>query len=681
MIAPAPVGGVCLERVMIGLRLRWLAVLATFVAGAAAAQPLAPAPKTPPAPAASAPLPAQPSASASLTRADLESWLDGFMPYALERGDIPGAVVAVVKDGQPLLIKGYGYADLATKAPVTADTLFRPGSVSKLFTWTAVMQLVGQGKLDLDRDVNDYLDFKIPARPGGPVTLRRLMTHTAGFEETVQNLLVTDVKRVEPLSQALKDWIPNRVYPVGDRQAYSNYGAALAGYIVQRVSGEPYEQYVERHILSPLDMTHSTMREPLPAQLQPFMSKGYPSASNGKAQAYELISLSPAGALAASGSDMAKFMIAQLADEKGAGLLLAPDVAHTMHHTFTTSIGPLNRMALGFYESNLNGHEIISHGGDTNWFHSDLNLFLDDGVGIFINMNSPGREAAAHQVRGALLRAFADRYFPGPTPSGAVTPQMAKEHAQMFAGVYQSSRASFSDFASLADFIGQNTVTAMPDGTIVVSNLVGLNGQPHKWREIAPFIWKNVDGQDRLAVIVKDGKVVRFSGDELAPIMEFDRVPWTISSAWLMPALVAGLAALALTLILWPVAVLARRKYGAAFALRGSAAASHRAVRIGALAPLLVAGGWTAIIVLGLENLELFGPPFAPWIAALGVLGPIALLAALATALWDAVEIWRGRRGWRSWFARLWSLVLVLSVGVTIWVVLAFHLYGLNSHY
>ena len=124
---------------------------------------------------------------AALNRADVEAWLDGFMPYALERGDIAGAVVVVVKDGQVLLQKGYGYADVAKRTPVDPETtLFRPGSVSKLFTWTAVMQLVEQGKLDLDADVNEYLDFEIPARDGKPVTLRQIMTHTAGLEETAR---------------------------------------------------------------------------------------------------------------------------------------------------------------------------------------------------------------------------------------------------------------------------------------------------------------------------------------------------------------------------------------------------------------------------------------------------------------------------------------------------------------
>ena len=197
-----------------GLHRRWLSMFVALLAPAAVAQPLGPTVKPPPA---APPAVAQAPASSGhvLDRTDVEAWLDGFMPYALGRGDIPGAVVAVVKDGQPLLVKGYGYSDVAKKTPVEPDTIFRPGSISKLFTWTAVMQLVGEGKLDLDKDVNAYLDFKIPDRPDGPITLRRLMTHTAGFEETIQGLINSDPKRFRPLAAAMKDWIPERMYKAG----------------------------------------------------------------------------------------------------------------------------------------------------------------------------------------------------------------------------------------------------------------------------------------------------------------------------------------------------------------------------------------------------------------------------------------------------------------------------------
>lgn len=188
---------------------------------------------------------ASPRATHELTTQDLSAFLAGFMNAELQRDDIGGAVVSVVKDGKVLFEKSYGYADLAKKRPVSPeDTLFRPGFVSKLVTSTAVMQLAEQGKLDLDRDVNDYLDFKIPATCAQPVTLRRILTHTAGFEEVVKKLFVSTPAEMIPLAQYLSTHVPARIYPSNTLGAYANYGLALAGYVVQRVSGEPFDENV-----------------------------------------------------------------------------------------------------------------------------------------------------------------------------------------------------------------------------------------------------------------------------------------------------------------------------------------------------------------------------------------------------------------------------------------------------
>src|SRR5690242_5295879 len=188
-----------------------------------------------------------PQQSHALTKVDVEAWLDGFMPSSLQRNDVAGAVVVVVSDNQVLLAKGYGYADVAAKKPVDPKTtLFRAGSVSKLYTWTAVMQLVEQGKIDLDADVNNYLDFKIPERDGKPVTMRNIMQHTAGFEEQAKDIMSAD-PNAPTFEALLKRWIPHRVFAAGTTPAYSNYGASLAGYIVQRISGEPFNAYIEKH--------------------------------------------------------------------------------------------------------------------------------------------------------------------------------------------------------------------------------------------------------------------------------------------------------------------------------------------------------------------------------------------------------------------------------------------------
>src|SRR5947208_2438424 len=207
----------------------------------------------------------QPSPPPALTRADFETFLDALIPSQLQNRNIAGAVVSVVKDGQVLFQKGYGYADFEAKKPVLPDkTLFRPGSISKLFTAIAVMQLVEQGKLELDRDVNGYLDFAIPKTYPDPVTLRQLLTHTAGFEDTLKNLFVAHESDLKPLRTYLVNQMPARIFAPGKVPSYSNYGFTLAGYIVERVSGERFERYIENHILKPLRMTNSTFDQPLP---------------------------------------------------------------------------------------------------------------------------------------------------------------------------------------------------------------------------------------------------------------------------------------------------------------------------------------------------------------------------------------------------------------------------------
>ena len=188
-----------------------LIALGGFAAVAADVPPTTLAPKVPaPAtsllsPPANAPAAPTPNAGHALTAEDVGAYFDGLMPDALNRADIAGAVVVVVKDGQPLFERGYGVMDVKSRRPVDPETtLFRPGSVSKLFGWTAVMQQVEAGKIDLDADINKYLDFKIPPRDGKPVTMRNLMTHSAGFSDAGKDLILTDPKRVKDLGAIVR---------------------------------------------------------------------------------------------------------------------------------------------------------------------------------------------------------------------------------------------------------------------------------------------------------------------------------------------------------------------------------------------------------------------------------------------------------------------------------------------
>ena len=606
-----------------------------------------------------------------LNRPDLEAWLDGFMPFALARSDIAGAVVVVVKDGQVLLEKGYGLADVAGRQPVDPQrTLFRPGSVSKLLTWTAVMQLVQQGKLDLDRDINAYLDFKVPAYEGQPITLRNIMTHTSGFEESARFTLTGQPMALGPL---MKDTLPRRIFAPGKTPAYSNYATALAGYIVQRRSGMPFDEYIERNIFQPLGMAHSSFRQPLPPALGSSLSKAYELAS-GDPQPFEFVGPAPAGSLSATGSDMGKFMIAHLAD---GGPLLRPATARMMHGTTLPILPPLHRMALGFYQEDINGQRVIGHGGDTQLFHSNLSLFLDQNVGLFVSLNSAGANGASRPLRNALFQGFANRYFPGPAePTVAgVDAETAKQHVRMMAGTYANSRGFKTNFLSILNLLQPTTMGVSPDGSLSATSVTGLASQPRRWIEVAPFVWRDLGSGDRIAAQVTNGRVTRWSFDEVSPFMMFDRVPWQLDSAWLLPVFMIGLAIVAIAAITWPAGAIARRRYGAAQPFEGRRLLIQRLTHGFAWGVLLVLAGWMTYVTVGFANLPLLGGPLDPLLWLLQILSPIVFVGLFALCAWMA---WKERRGW---FAKLWSVLLLLGSLAVLWVALGFHLIGFGTNF
>ncbi|MEP6885916.1 MAG: serine hydrolase domain-containing protein [Gammaproteobacteria bacterium] len=613
-----------------------------------------------------------------LTTEDAESWLDGYMPYALHTGDVAGAVVVIVKNGQVLLEKGYGYADVANRTSVDPKTtLFRFGSVSKLFTWTAVMQLVEQGKIALDSDVNQYLDFVIPPRDGKPVTMRNIMTHTAGFEERLTGLIGVESDGVVPLGDFLKQYIPQRIFAPGGTPAYSNYGAALAGYIVARVSGLSFDDYLDQHLFAPLEMANSTFRQPLPASFKPELSKAY-AAGSLPAQPFEIVGPAPAGSLTSTGDDMAHFMIAHLQNGRyGSNQILKSATAEQMHGSALTILPGVNRMLLGFYEDNYNGHRVIAHGGDTQWFHSDLHLFLDDGVGLLISVNSIGKDGAAQGIRSTLFHEFSDRYFPGAAPASTVDAKTAAEHARMIAGRYQGSRRAETTFVNLLYLILQPTVSDNGDGTISVSSSTSPSGIPLKWREIAPFQWREDGSKDQLGARVADGRVVRLSFGEFAPIEMYDRVPWWKSAGWWLPVLALSLGALVLTCLAWPISALTRRHYRVAPPLSGLDAKAQRFVRIACVAVAVAFLSWVGLAFAMTSILDLISK-LNGCVMLLRVLSPFAFLGGAGIGLWNA---WAVLKSHRRWYAKLWSVVLATSLLALLWAAFTVHLISFKSGY
>jgi CubicO group peptidase (beta-lactamase class C family) len=613
-----------------------------------------------------------------LTAEDADAWLDGYLPYALHSGDIAGAVVAIVKDGKVLTERGYGFSDIEKRTSVDPKkTLFRPGSVSKLLTWTAVMQLVERGKINLDADVNQYLDFKIPAFDGQPVTMRNIMQHTAGFEEQAKGILSDDPKSPS-FETLLKAGVPKRVFAPGSTPSYSNYGASLAGYIVQRLSGEPFDAYIEKHIFAPLDMQLSSFRQPLPANLIPLMSKGYPRAS-ADPKPYEIIGPAPAGSLAAPAEDMAHFMIAHLqGGEYNGQRILSAATAEQMHNSPLTVLPPLNRMELGFFETNINGHEVIAHLGDTDSFHTSLHLYMQEGVGFYVSFNSLGKDGAAGKLRNALFFDFSDRYFPAPPPATRVAAKTSAAHAAALAGSWANSRSSKSNFLAALDLVGQTHLSVNDKGELVTPPFPGLNGEPRHWIEYEPFVWRDRDSHERLAAKVVDGKAVRFSIDELSPFIVFDRAPWYQDTSWLLPVFIASTTALLLTAIFWPISAIVRKRYGTALPLQGPSLRAYQLSKIGAVAIITAIAAWGLTIGSMLSDFNELSSQFDGFLYFTQALGIIGFIGGFILILQNLNAVWAGPRHWP---ARVWSIILTLSGFFVLWVAFVFKLLRMGANY
>jgi CubicO group peptidase (beta-lactamase class C family) len=637
-----------------------------------APSPLISAPSPPPANVPAVGPQPSPAAAPELTRADFETFLDALIPSQLQNRNIAGAVVSVVKDGQILFQKGYGYTDVEEKKPVLPDqTLFRPGSISKLFTATAVMQLVEQGKLDLDRDVNDYLDFAIPKTYPEPVTLRQLLTHTGGFEETLKNLFVAHESDMKPLRTYLVNEMPARIFSPGKVPSYSNYGFTLAGYIVERVSGEKFERYIENHILKPLGMNNSTFDQPLPAQLAPQMSKGYLSASK-KPRDFEFVQAAPAGALSTTAADMTRFMLAFLQDGTVDGVaILKPETVRQMQ-TRQFELQPMIcGLGITFMEYWMNPVRAIGHGGDTVYFHSDMVLVPDAHVGYFISYNSLGKNVGGG--RGEILRAFMNRYFPHSAESRVdVDAGTQKSDGRKVSGVYDGTRRGETTFLKLLALVGRFRVSGDKDGILTVEGNKNQSGELKKWKEIAPLVYREVDGSEKIAFRSDTSGKVR----EMLPfpaIYEGQRVSWYASKTFVGVVIGGNLLLALLTVLLWPIAVVIRKRYQRPLFTAKSDRAFYFVSRIVCLGELILVLVPVIVFSQGLEHVVILGDAINPWLQAFHIFGWL-LMAGVGVLLIAAVRFGR-LAGHGLWF-RAHAILLAIggiAFGVFAW---QYHLLG-----
>jgi len=612
---------------------------------------------------------------ASLEAKDAEVFFDGLIPYALDQAGMVGAAVSVVKDGQILFAKGYGYADLAAGRPVDADTtLFRQGSVSKLFAWTAVMQLVEQGKLDLDADVNRYLDFAIAREFNRPITLRNLLTHTAGFEDISRGIYANGAADLRPLAEGIKRMpVPARIFAPGTRTAYSNYGAALAGYIVERVSGESFERYVEQHILAPLDMRSSTFRQPVPNAMRGELAAGYRALSNPVPEPFAFVQAIPAGALSATVTDMARFLIAHIQlGGVGEHRILSPQTAQLMHAPQFRPAPDRNAACFGFFEANRNGWRIIGHIGDVGTFHAGLFFVPETGYGIVVALNSSGereRKLGSDVVRNEIFERFFDRYLASRLTSEP-TVASARADSERVAGYYGTTRRNDSSWRFMAAFDDADEVRALPDGTLEVSSRLLPSGVPKRWREVGSLVYREVGGPAHLSFVPNpDGSIAYFISDDYPPVILFERLGGLRGLGLLQPLLYTAFGLCLVASLAWCLTMIRRRR----LAPNEIAAGVRRwwiISRIAYSIQCLMLVGWFIFLVSGLAALSRGGSLMPLMLlrglsilAVAGALPAVAnviaiLLSPAASVKTRAIEAaFAGAASFLAWFALTYAMV------------------------
>jgi CubicO group peptidase (beta-lactamase class C family) len=506
-----------------------------------AVRPAAPAPAQT---RAAVPVSTAPAPAHALTSADLEAFFDGMFPLQLERSDVAGASVLVMQNGNVLLQKGYGFADMKTKKPVDpATTIFRLASISKLFTWISIMQLEEQGKVNLDADVNQYLDFAIRPAFGRPITLRNLMTHTGGFEEMSDDILLTDPKKAPTLRDDLIANQPMRIFPPGQIPAYSNYGVGLASYIVQRVSGEPFPQYVQEHIFAPLKMTNSSFDQPVAKPLATAVSEGYRGDTTKPPVGFEIFSPVGAGGVSSSAADMGRFGQALLnGGELDGQHILKPETLAEMWTPQFQANPELPPICMGFYEDWRNSLRWIGHEGDLIAFHSLFFVEPQQKLVLFVSYNSAG---GGGKPRPEIIDNFSDRYFPGAPP--VKYPQNWPAEMRGIVGQYETTRRADSTKWRLLTLGGQATAAVSRDGELTITGFKDLRGHIIKWKPVARDLWQAEGDQQRLyAIRDANDRVVRLAFD--FPGVQMQRAPWYADNRWLSPSLGTAYGILVLVL-------------------------------------------------------------------------------------------------------------------------------------
>ncbi|AZK47569.1 serine hydrolase [Paenibacillus lentus] len=421
---------------------------------------------------------------------EVAQFLDNFFAESEIKENLAGAVVVVVKGEKMLAKKGYGYADMERKLPVEPDrTVFRIASASKVITAMAVMQLAEREKIDLNADLSEYLGgVRIPNQTGTPLTMRNLLTNSTGFDYgDTSELTTADLNREVSLTSFIKNSIPTVVREPGKYYSYDNLGFTMQGYVIEQVTGQPFEDYVREHIFHPLGMTNSDFR--FTAKVKEQLAVPYNVMGEQIADYATVPTVLPTGGMFSTGTDMGKLMMAylnggklgdkQVLEEKTAAEMISPQLA--IH-------SKLPNMAYGFEYSNqqiYNGRNVVEKGGDIPGYHSAMWLLPDENVGLYVNVNKD------FELRLSLLDAFMDHYYPEkPSAGSKQVPEISS--LTQFEGVYSDLRNRMWTTRIQAD-----------KGMLIATDPLG----ERRLRQIEPLLFEDENGVKAAFALNEDGTV------------------------------------------------------------------------------------------------------------------------------------------------------------------------------
>jgi CubicO group peptidase (beta-lactamase class C family) len=647
-------------------------------AASAPPTPARPAPK-PPSPAA-APAPVRASSATPLPAAELEAYVDGVVREAMDREHIAGVTVAVVQNGQTVLKKGYGAASLSPVRKVDPDTtLFRLGSISKTFTWIALMREVDADRIRIDAPVNLYLPEALQIRDQGfraPVRVINLMDHSAGFEDrALGQLMERSPDRERSLADYLRQERPRRVHAPGAMSSYSNYGAALAGEAVTYVTGRPFERMIEDEILTPLHLTHTTFREarpartglpgPMPAALASDISDGFRWTSTGFARRpYEFMGhIAPAGAASSTAGDMGRYMLALLNDGSLEGVtVFGPGAAKAFRTPIRATPPGINGWAHGFARYSLPGDRRgYGHPGATLSFTSNMVIVPDLGLGVFVAANTETSGPLTSELPQRIIAQFYGPQPPAPRPGN---PALVAERAR-YEGHFLGSRRAYGGLESFIGRLrGSAEVRITDDGRLVTR----ADGDTRIWvpdGDVTSGRFAAATGPDRLVFEMVDGRAAR-------AISSLNTQTLERTGFWNEPATVATLAilsALAAASTIGGVLLRNRREFRET-SIQSRASVIQNVQAALWLTSFALFGAWASGV--GDVAQMMYGWP-GPWLV---IASACALVAAAMTVVTAVIlpGVWRGGRrvdSWTPWrktaFSATVLIYLSFSVVLGVW--------------